>query len=135
MVPGKLLNKNARWNFNVADMEQKGDMSLKVMTLYTFDRFPALKTMRRRLSDIGDLTGIERMKNLYAEANVYHKRGCGIGWYGDKERGIVIGWNLGESRYIHWNRYHRSKPCGKPFRIQLNHGDVYMMCNKAGGGD
>ena len=132
---GKLLNKNARWNFNVTDIEQKGDMSQKIMTLYKFDRFPPLETMRNTLSDIGDLTGIKRMKNLYAEANVYHKKGCGIGWHGDKERGIVIGWNLGESRYIHWNMYHRSIPRGKPFRIKLNHGDMYMMCQKAGGAD
>ena len=27
---GKLLNKNARWNFNVADIEQKGDMVRKI---------------------------------------------------------------------------------------------------------
>ena len=131
----KLMNKIARWNFNVADIEQKGDMSKKIMTLYKFDKFPALETMRNVLSDIGDKTGIERMKNLYAEANVYYKKGCGIGWHGDKERGIVIGWNLGEPRYIHWNMYHRSKPCGAPFRIQLKHGDMYMMCNKAGGQD
>ena len=132
---GKLLNKNARWNFNVTDIEQKGDMSQKIMTLYKFDRFPPLETMRSNLSDVGDEMGIERMKNLYAEANVYHKKGCGIGWHGDKERGIVIGWNLGESRYIHWNLYHRSIPRGKPFRIKLNHGDMYMMCQKAGGAD
>lgn len=132
---GKLLNKNARWNFNVANIEQKGDISQKIMTLYKFDRFPALESMRDCLSDIGDLTGIQRMKNLYAEANVYHKPGCGIGWHGDKERGIVIGWNLGKSRYIHWNLYHRSKPRGKPFKVQLNHGDMYMMCKKAGGED
>ena len=124
----KLMNKIARWNFNVADIEQKGDMSKKIMTLYKFDKFPALESMRNDYTDIGHICGINRMKNLYAEANVYYKKGCGIGWHGDKERGIVIGWNLGESRYIHWNMYHRSKPCGKPFRIKLNHGDVYMIC-------
>ena len=69
------------------------------------------------------------------EANVYYSANTGIGYHGDAERNIVIGANLGDQRTIMWQEYHRFEPVGEPFRIKLEHGDMYLMNAKAAGSD
>ena len=60
----------------------------------------------------------------------------GIGFHGDTERRLVIGVRLGHASsfmplYYQW--FHRHKAVGDPYAIQLNHGDVYFMSEKATG--
>ena len=79
----------------------------------------------------------EHANNLVAEGNSYVSlKKCYIGPHGDTERKIVIAIRLGKSfpMYFHW--YHKSKPIGELITLPiLNHGDVYIMSEKAVGKD
>ena len=56
---------------------------------------------------------------------------CGIGWHGDGERRKVIGVRLGETIPLAYLWYKNNKPLGKKIVINLNHGDLYIMSEKA----
>lgn len=75
--------------------------------------------------------------NLVAEGNSYTDlKKCYIGPHGDTERNIVIAIRLGKPfpMYFHW--YHKSKPIGELITLPvLNHGDAYIMSQKAVGQD
>lgn len=79
----------------------------------------------------------EHAKDLVAEGNSYTDlKKCYIGPHGDTERRIVIAIRLGKPfpMYFHW--YHKSKPIGDLITLpELNHGDVYIMSEKAVGQD
>ena len=79
----------------------------------------------------------EHAQDLVAEGNSYTNiNKCGIGYHGDTERKIVIGIRLGKSFPMHFQWYHRKKKIGKNIILpQLNHGDVYIMSEKAVGSD
>lgn len=54
----------------------------------------------------------------------------------DTERRIVIGMRVGPASLpIRFRWYHRSAPVGQEFVIELNHGDLYVMSDKATGHD
>jgi hypothetical protein len=47
----------------------------------------------------------------------------------------VIGVRLGDSIPLCFHWYHRNKPIGDKFTINLNHSDLYIMSEKAVGQD
>ena len=54
----------------------------------------------------------------------------------DTERRIVIGMRVGPASLpIRFRWYTKSAPVGKEFVIELNHGDLYVMSDKATGHD
>ena len=60
---------------------------------------------------------------------------CGIGFHGDTERKIVICARLGATIPIHFQWFHRHKPIGSRKIFTPNHGDIYIMSEKAVGND
>ena len=73
---------------------------------------------------------------MNAEGNKYYDvEKCYIGPHGDFERNIVIGLRLGDSIPLNFHWYHRFKCIGNKFTINLNHGDLYIMSEKAVGKD
>ena len=128
---GKVLNKHARWNFNVTDDAQPPDYAAGKGTVHSFTDLGELSKVRAGLGRLG----IERLGGLYAEANVYYADGCGIGYHGDSERHIAVGANMGQPRTILWQLYHRFAQVGAPVAVTLQHGDMYAMCGKAIGTD
>ena len=75
----------------------------------------------------------KRLGNLFAEANIYYSDDTGIGFHGDTERKVVIGLNMGTSRTIEWQRFHRFLPVGPRFKETLRHGDMYFMTETGAG--
>jgi hypothetical protein len=59
----------------------------------------------------------------------------GIGRHGDGERMIVVCARAGYSFPLIYQWYMRSKVCTPEFRLDLNHGDMYIMSQKAVGND
>jgi len=59
----------------------------------------------------------------------------GIGWHGDGERRKVVGVRIGESMPLCYRWFHMGTPIGSQFTTQLNHGDLYIMSDKAVGND
>jgi hypothetical protein len=130
LMRGRVVNKRARFNFNVMDQAQCADYAGGRGTTYSFSRFPQLQKLRARF---GALLAENRIAELNAEANVYHSLNSGIGFHGDTERGIVIGVNLGKQRRIEWQKFHRSLPVGERTVLKLEHGDCYFMTGLCAG--
>lgn len=128
---GKLKNKNARWNTNYADIEQKGDITnpdpaKRVPSLIPFTKVPHIAAVRDRLSL---LPGVDT-RDLYGEVNIYRKSKTiqGIGEHMDKEREMVIGLTVGTvPRFICFQAYKGVQPIGPKLKIRLDPGDMYFM--------
>jgi alkylated DNA repair dioxygenase AlkB len=79
----------------------------------------------------------KKAKKLNAEGNYYFHDKSGIGFHGDTERNILICISLGNSstlRYC-WRKHGTSTLFGKEIYIKLDHGDIYIMSEKATGYD
>ena len=78
----------------------------------------------------------EKAKEMACEGNYYYDVSkCGIGFHGDGERKRVVGLRLGASIPLHYQWFTRSAPIGNRCELMLNHGDLYIMSEKAVGTD
>lgn len=128
----KVLNKNAR--HNVCFDEQQSDPNYETGhgTVIGFDSCPCLNAIRVELAKIHP----NKLTGLICEGNRYFDlKKCGIAWHGDAERRKVLAFRLGESMLLNYNWYYRSNPIGDILSLQLNHGDLYIMSEKAVGTD
>lgn len=77
-----------------------------------------------------------KAKTLACEGNYYYDVSkCGIGFHGDSERKRVIGLRLGASIPLHYQWFQKSVPIGQRYIVELDHGDLYIMSEKAVGQD
>ena len=60
---------------------------------------------------------------------------CGIGWHGDAERKKVVAIRLGASIPLKYQWFYKSKSFGEIQEFVLDHGDMYIMSEKATGHD
>jgi len=129
---GKVKNKNARHNLCFDHEGHRAEYEKGKGTVVKFDDVPLLNAMRVKLPEVlGDETA-----DLKIEANYYYDRNkCVIGLHGDKERFKVVGLRLGASMPIVWYWYYYSHAISDEIRINLKHGDMYMMSQKAAGSD
>ena len=75
-------------------------------------------------------------EKLNAEGNYYYNvNECGIGWHGDAERVVVIAVRLGVSIPLMYSWYRYGEQIGDLCTLELDHGDVYVMSQKATGND
>lgn len=134
---GVVQNKRARWNYNVADRSQQADIEAGKGTVYTFTQLPELCKLREAITRLGTQSKSsksagesyisEKLKDLFAEANIYYSADTGIGFHGDSERQVVIGANLGLKRVIEWQCFKDALPVGERVTVELEHGDLYFM--------
>ena len=129
---GRVLNKRARYNVCYGEVEQSPDYKNKKGTIIPYEKTPILDTWRKSLGLIfGD-----KADQLEVEGNLYYNvKKCGIGFHGDSERKKVIACSLGQTRPIHWQWYHWSKPIGDRIKFELHNGDMYIMSEKTTGFD
>jgi hypothetical protein len=129
----KTLNKRARLNIMFGNEEQNHNEDYKIPTIISFNSLPHLSIIREQLSTILG----EKSKNLNAEGNKYFHNKSGIGFHGDAERKTVICMSLGKSSKLRyqWRLPGSSEHTLEPVDINVNHGDVYIMSEKATGFD
>ena len=129
---GRVVNKRARWNLCFSDEAQNPDYEAGKGRIVAFEDVPLLEELREALPFlVGD-----KAEGLHAEGNYYYDTNtCGIGYHGDAERRIVIAVRLGRSIPLCYQWYHRHKPYGEKIELELNHGDIYIMSDKATGHD
>lgn len=127
---GRVVNKNARYNLCFAKKSQDPDYENKKGRVIAFKDVPILNQLRERLPKFfGD-----KSRKLMIESNYYYDiNKTGIGFHGDTERKKVIGIRLGAELPLHFQWYQDNKPIGKRIKIKLNHGDIYIMSEKATG--
>jgi len=128
----KVLNKNARWNNCIADIDQPADYESGRGTIINFNKLPILSRLRDRLNlYLGD-----KANRLIAETNYYYDpKKCGIGFHGDAERFLVVGVRLGETMPLKFQWFYDSRPVGDSMTVELEHGTVYAMAEKTTGND
>jgi hypothetical protein len=129
---GQVRNKHARNNLCYGEESQNPDYTCGKGRIVAFSEIPYTQLVRKHL---GDLFG-EKGKDLVAEGNYYYDvKECGIGYHRDTERKKVIGVRLGASIPLHYQWFLQGEPIGKRVELILNHGDIYVMSEKASGFD
>lgn len=132
IIKDGVVSKNARHNVCFSDVHQEADFRNKKGTIIAWNEVPLLKSLRNKL----DTCFGPKAKNLVGEGNYYYDvTKCGLGYHGDFERKIVIAVRLGASMPLHYQWYKNSTPIGDNMMFMLNHGDVYIMSEKAVGHD
>lgn len=132
LMRGRVVNKRARWNSCYDDEGSPPDIASGKGTIIAFRDAPILNKFREIIPRYFG----EMARNLKAEMNYYYDVDkCGVGYHGDSERKIVICVRLGASIPICYQWYYQGKRVGPRIRLELNHGDVYAMSEKAVGTD
>jgi len=131
---GRVVHKKARHNLCYADFAQDPDYEKGKGTVVAFDKIPLLQKLRMSFEDV--LGPKVSEKKIIAEGNLYYDTlNCGIGFHGDAERRIVIAIRLGATIPLHYQWFHKGSPIGNRVVLSLDHGDVYVMSEKATGYD
>ncbi len=129
---GRVVNKKARYNLCYADLNQEPNYAQKQGRVISFEEVPVLAQIRAQLP--GFLGA--KAENLYAELNWYYDvTSTGIGFHGDSERKRVVGVRMGADLPLHYQWYLQGNPIGERMIIELHHGDIYVMSEKAVGND
>lgn len=129
----KTLNKQARYNTVFGEHDQAHSADYRKPTVHSFGKLPHLRRLRDSLpSLLGD-----KARGLFAEGNHYYKPSSYIGFHGDAERKKVICLSLGSSHVLryHWRLPGSSEHTFQPVDIPVQHGDIYIMSEKATGFD
>ncbi len=127
---GKVVNKHARYNLCFDWFDQEADYDAGKGTVINIKNLPILHKLHERISSLPNSSDLKVEGNYY-----YDLRECGIGFHGDSERAKVIGVRLGGSYPLYYRWYQESKTISDPYKIVLNHGDLYVMSEKAVGQD
>lgn len=129
---GRVVNKKARHNLCFDDQKQEPSYEEGKGRVVSWDDVPLTKKIREELP----LYFGKKARNLKAEGNYYYDtKNCGIGFHGDAERKRVIALRLGDTMPLHYQWFYKSKPVGDRVILTLNHGDMYIMSEKATGFD
>lgn len=131
----KVLNKLARHNLCFDTNGQTADYETGKGTIIPFGSVPCTQKVRDSMSELLDQNGYDGSL-IKGEGNYYYDlKKCGIGFHGDAERRWVIGVRLGASIPLHYQWYYDSEEVGRRCVLELNHGDIYIMSDKAVGYD
>lgn len=129
---GRVVNKKARHNLCYSKDSQEPDYENKKGRIISYDDIPLTKYIRESFPKILG----EEAKELEGEGNLYYDPNkCGIGFHGDSERKKVIAVRLGNTLPLDYQWYHNGVPVGKRVALSLEHGDIYIMSEKATGYD
>lgn len=129
---GKVVNKHVRYNLTYGETAQEPNYEEGKGRIIPFSEIPYTLAVRENLPNfLGP-----KASNLVAEGNKYHDISvCGIGWHGDSERKKVIAVRLGVGMELRYQWFHNKLPIGNQVQLMLNHGDFYVMSEKATGYD
>ena len=150
---GRVVDKKARHNLCFDQKSQEPDYENGKGRIVGYEEVPITAAVRETIQSILPI------ENAIVEGNYYFDIDkCYIGFHGDAERRKVIGMRLGASFKFHYQWYgtpeydeeetkkakaknssardrFTKKMLGPRFEITLNHGDFYVMSEKAVGTD
>lgn len=126
---GRVVNKKARWNLCFADEGHEPDYENKKGTVIAYTKVPHLDELKSKLHKVVG-------ENLNCEGNNYYDiTKTYIGYHGDTERTKVIGVRLGAKFALYYQWYENNEAKTEPYCYELEHGDIYIMSDKAVGHD
>ena len=130
----RVVNKTARWNNCFGPRGQKADIANKKGTIVAYEEVPLLKQIVDWFYDMEvAFYKKEDAVSMIAEGNYYYDETCGIGAHGDTERWKAIGIRLGLCAPLGYRWRLRGKGVGKKMLFKFEHGDMYIMSEKAVG--
>ncbi len=128
---GRVVDKHARYNLCFDENPQEPDYDEGKGRVVQFSDAPHTEAIRQ-----GIMRLLPHVPSLKAEGNYYYDiRKCGISFHGDTERKVVVAMRLGHSMSLHYWWYHRGQRIGDRIDLELHHGDIYFMSEKATGYD
>jgi len=129
----KILNKKARKNIVFGNLKIEHSEDYKQPSVKSFNDLYYLFKFKNLLPSFFG----KKAEELNAEGNFYNHSKSGIGFHGDAERKIVICLSLGKSAILRfqWRLPFSSEHTYDPIDININHGDIYIMSEKATGFD
>lgn len=128
LMYGRVVNKKARHNLCISDYTQEPNIAEGKGRVVSFSDVPEINKVRTVLNQF--LPGLQCEINHY-----YNTDKCYIGYHGDTERKIVVGARVGESFPLWYKWYINHVDIGNTYKLNLNHGDMYVMSEKAVGFD
>ncbi len=129
---GRVVQKHARHNLCFASDSQEPDYASGKGRVVSFNDLPALTKIRQSLPRFFGM----KADKLVCEGNRYYDTTkTGIGYHGDAERRKVIAVRLGADFPLQYQWFREGRPIGPPIRVNLHHGDIYVMSQKATGTD
>lgn len=132
LMYGSVKQKHARHNLCFCPFDQGANYNAGEGTVVGFNHLPILSHVRQYLPTLLNA----KATNLVGEANHYYDIGkCGIGAHGDAERKLVIGIRMGKSFPLCYYWYLNSQRVSQRVDFNLEHGDIYIMDEKAVGFD
>ena len=156
LMYGRVVDKKARHNLCFAEESQEPDYENGKGRIVAYEDVPVMSNLRDMLSAVFP-SG--KMEGMIVEGNYYFDvKKCYIGFHGDAERRRVVGVRLGDSFKFHYQWFglpeydeeatkkakkknskardrYTKKMIGARLEITLNHGDLYVMSEKAVGTD
>ena len=130
---GRVVNKKARWNLCFDEQPQEPDYVEGRGRVVAYDAIPITNAVRNRLHLY--ITSVDS-STIVGEGNYYYDTSkCYIGYHGDSERRKVVAVRLGGDLPLHYQWFHHGKTVGERYTIDLHHGDLYIMSEKAVGTD
>ena len=132
LMRGREVNKHARSNLCYGNNYQAADIPAGKGTIMPYSQIPITKTL---VDNLPVYFG-PKAQNMQAEGNRYFNlKSCYIGFHGDGERKRVIAVRLGASLPFVYQWFFKNDTIGPRISTVINHGDVYIMSEKASGWD
>lgn len=131
----KVMNKHARYNLCFSNFSQNPVYEEGKGTIIDYNH-PCVENTNKLRKSIPEILGSTfELPNI--ESNYYYdiNKSTYIGFHGDTERKKVIGVRFGSTMPIWWQWFHDSKLVGDMIKVDLEHGDMYIMSDKAVGQD
>ena len=153
---GRVVDKKARHNLCFAEDSQEPDYENGKGRIVSYEEVPIMSNLRDNLAGAFPP---KKTEGMIVEGNYYYDVAkCYIGFHGDAERRRVIGVRLGASFKFHYQWFgipeydeeatkkakaknskardrYTKKMLGPRLEITLDHGDLYIMSEKAVGTD
>jgi hypothetical protein len=138
---GKVVNLHARYKLCFSKRKQRPNYAGKKGRIIAWKKLPLLNNVRKVLPKYFGA----KAANLQGEGNFYfNKSNCYIRYHGDAERRKVIAFRFGASMPLHFQWFYGERIAPRKFNMLkagpritrvLEHGDAYIMSEKAVGTD
>jgi hypothetical protein len=138
---GKVVNLHARYKLCFSKRKQRPNYAGKKGRIIAWKKLPLLNNVRKVLPKYFGA----KAANLQGEGNFYfNKSNCYIRYHGDAERRKVIALRFGASMPLHFQWFYGERIAPRKFNMLkagpritrvLEHGDAYIMSEKAVGTD
>lgn len=156
LMYGRVVDKKARHNLCFSEESQEPDYENGKGRIVSYEEVPIMSNLRDNLAGAFPP---KKTDGMIVEGNYYYDTAkCYIGFHGDAERRRVVGVRLGDSFKFHYQWFgipeydeeatkkakakkeksrdrYTKKMIGPRLEITLNHGDLYIMSEKAVGTD